>query len=350
MHVVVIGSDVGAVRAALELSRSGGVQQITLISESDRVQRNAIDIDEHYDGTKRTPPLQLKGIFADFPGVQCMQDTVQTIEAARKLIRGNKRTYHYDKMIISRNTPPSHVQAQKKLSALMEVLTDDHAKGQHTDTEVIIVGDSVVAVEVASAYEYACRRLLVDSKSRVRVSVVTSHSTFLPELSREGRRHILSEMKRQHIESATNVRIRESGRGTVMINTRKLPESQVISLDENEIDELYSSQPLLFELRAMRRVMVSPHLEAYTDIYVIGEATGIDGASSPITHLDMADYVVDRIVSFTPLPYSPPSKLTMVAVGPQWVYLEWFGVYIKGRPAAWAHNIVKRIIRRKVLA
>lgn len=344
MRVVVIGNDAGAVRAALELGRTR-IVDVVVLSDSEHFAPYAPLLFASGVASGALQPRALWSMFDGQTRIRVVCDTVKAIDAERRIVRGAKGSYQYDYVIVSRYSTRSYSSAVQSLEALIRSLRMQYSAAKVTDTHIVIEGRNSHSLELAMRLDSYLRGLYKGTRSRARISVATASAEILPDSSPQCRTLVRREMVRRGIDVQEGVRIGTVTRGNYRtVAGRKVPASQVVSVESGEIEAMFASQSVIFDVNERGLLQLSPHLEVYDRIYAIGGLADASVEMTPLRVLDMADYVVDRITTGTSTaPYIPATAVHSIALHDRWAYAECFGIYVAGS----AGSMVARMLHRR---
>jgi NADH:ubiquinone reductase (H+-translocating) len=351
MHTVIVGGGFAGVKSALELSKlqSG---RVTLISARPYfLHHTALRLAAVGSGVDAAA-INLDDIFASHPEVSVVIDTVNSLDPDRHLVIGKNNSYPYDNLIMalgSESTLPSsaHILGADSLAqarSLHDHLENTLATDSHIDHPFAIVGDGVAAVELTGAIASRARFLVehhLTTKARAHIILAAPTSQILPDFSRQVNAKVSRRLKDLGVDIVLNQKIEPRADGLITINKRKIDTQSVIWTNTTKNNSFYSRHPQYFDIDKSGAVVVNPYLEAYRDIYVIGDNVNI-GSGRVRDALDMASFIADHLVRretgrlFTP--YRQTTGVVSIPVGRNWAYIETLGIYVDGRIGDYIYN------------
>jgi len=355
MHVVVVGGGFGGVKTALELSKRQ-VGKITLISDRSYFLHHATLYATATGRSVEESVIPLNVIFAKHPNVEIIEDTIASFDPRRKLISGKRKDYHYDKLVLSMGSVTTFL-GIKGLKAhaygiqtLDEVFSfHDHVQDelirQRLDKEYFIVGGGLTGVEMASALQSYLESLKVLYKlkgAQPKVVLVEAQSRILPRLSKTASAKVHARLKKQGIKVLLNRTVTALTDDSITIEGRLYATTTVLWASGIANNPFYKENKGYFDLTKDGRVRVNPYLEAFDDVYVIGDNNSVHKQGMAIPAFRQATHVAKNITRLaTKRPqtkYRVRSVIVGVPVGDSWGYVEKYGLYLAGK----AGSIVRR--------
>lgn len=349
MHTVIIGGGFAGIKTALELSRlqSG---RITLISNRPHFLHHGA-IPAALTGADITElAISLDDIFASHPDVQVVHASLTSIDPDRKLAVCGHKSYDYDALVMALGSetdyssiagPHDHVFSVRSLEQvkrfhdhLYTTLAEDH----HVERNYVIVGGGETGVELAGVLQHYADKLAmqhVAKRAKVHVTLAEAQPRLLPKHSIQASQKVTKQLRHLGVTVLTTTKIESVDDEFVTVTNRKLPAETVLWAAGVRNNPFYAKHPHYFEVLPDGRVSVNPYLEAYRDIYVIGDNIDVKGSGQARGALDMAIYIADYLVrgatGHTTYPYRPSTALMTVPIGNHWAYAECLGIYVSGR-------------------
>lgn len=347
MRIVIAGGGFAGVRAALQLSKKG-FKDITLVSDQDYFLHHATLYATATGRSRDESVIPLKDIFAN-GNVKVVKDRAVSIDAARKLLIGDKKSYPYDSLIVALGVVTSYFNIEGLSSysygiktlpeveifrnRLCEVIEAD----EHTHKTYVVVGAGPTGVELAAAMrEYidiTCRRL-DPKRTKFRIMLVEAAPRILPRMSEPASAAVQKRLERLNIEVMTNQRVESRTEKDVFINGKAVHSDTVIWTSGVTNHPFFAENSALFRLAKNGRVEVDKYLQAAPDIYVIGDNANTPYTGTAYTALHNANYVADYLAAKSRgeliIPYRPKLFASMVPVGDNWAIVEWRKLRITG--------------------
>ncbi len=351
MHVVVVGSGFGGVKAALELSKRQ-IGKITLISDQTYFLHHATLYATATGKSTEESVIPLSTIFEKHPNVEVIQDKVGSIDPHRRLISGKRKDYHYDKLVLALGSVTSFfgIPGMEKyaygISTLKEVQEfhehiHDEVVHNKLDKEYFVIGGGLTGVEIASALnEY-----LADLKSIFRlkntgskVTLVEAKDRILPHMSETASQKVSARLKKNGIKIMTGHKVNALSDDKITIDGMLHQTKTALWASGVTNNPFYKANKGYFHLADNGRVEVNPYLEALDHVYVIGDGNNVKHSGQAWPALRQAKHVAKNIARIATKrdqkPYTSKSVAVGVPVGERWGYVEWFGLYIAGRSGA----------------
>lgn len=364
MHTVIVGGGFGGIKAALELSKAE-IGRVTLISERPYFVHHGVLRHTLTGGDPHATAVPLDDIFATRPNVRVVQAKLTSLNPDRNLVVCGHDVYDYSQLILalgSESISPSSTDDAHgvfgswnlaQIAQLHEHLFATLTSNQPVDRRYVVVGGGTAGVELAGLLaEYAqhlADRHLV-TRAKVRIMLVEAADRILPALSHQASRTTSAALRRLGVEVITRTRVAESSTEYITIGTHKLTPDTLVWATGTRNNPFFAEHTQLFDVQN-DSVVVNPYLEAYRDIFVIGDHTTM--SSRMHSALDMADYVAQHIVhratGALQTPYRPATDITTVPVGTRWAYAECLGVYVTGALAMSLHTRLLRASYRRIM-
>ena len=101
------------------------------------------------------------------------------------------------------------------------------------------------------------------------------------------------------------------------------------------------------------RVQVDDFLEAYEDIYVIGDCAKASGSGTVDGAIYMAEYVAKHIIHTMmgrkSRPYHHKPDIKSVPIGSNWAYVEQSGIYVSGKLGSLTRSEIEHRLYRQIM-
>lgn len=355
MHVVVVGGGFGGVKAALELSKRQ-IGKITLISDHPYFLHHASLYSTATGRSTEESVIPLNVIFEKHPNVEIIQDRVTAIDPSRTLISGESRDYHYDKLVLALGSETtffgikgmsSHAYGIKTLAEVQEFHEHIHEEvvQQKLDKQYFVIGGGLTGVEMASALAQYLKDLVSLYRldhAKPQVVLVEAQDRILPHLSQTASSKVTAHLKKQGIKVITGHKVTSLSGDAITIEGRTYPTTTAVWTSGVANNSFYAKNKGYFHISPNGKVDVNPHLEAFDNVYVIGDNNNTHAHGMALPAFRQAKHVAKNIARLATkreqLPYRAASNPVGIPVGDSWGYVEWLGVYLSGRSG----NAVRR--------
>lgn len=351
MHVVVVGGGFGGVKAALELSKRQ-IGKVTLISDQPYFLHHATLYATATGKSDEESVIPLNVIFAKHPNVEIIQDKIEHLDPSRKLISSKKRDYHYDKLVLALgsvttffNIPglDNHAFGIKSLNEIRHFQDHIHEEvvQQKLDKEFFVIGAGPTGVEFAAALTHHLKQIkdvyrLKNTGSKV--TLVEAAPRILPTMSKSASDKAARELKRQKVRILANHKVESLSDDTITIEGKKYPTKTAIWTSGVTNHPFFARNKEHFQLAPNGRVQVNPYLEAFDNVYVIGDNNNATKHHMALPAMHQATTVAKNITRLATdrhqVAYKNKTIPVGVPVGDNWGYVEWFGLYLSGRSGA----------------
>lgn len=371
MHTVIIGGGFAGVKAALELSKQKK-NKVTLISDEDHFLHHATLYATATGKSMAESVVPLADLFAASPNVTVVQDSLTSIDASRKLAVCAKGDYRYDKLVIAIGSVNNffgikgveqHSYGIRTLEEVKEFnahVKDELIADAHLDKNYIIVGAGATGVELAGALQEYLEQLVAVhriKRAKIRITIVEAGPRILPRLSKAASRLVQRRLESIGITVLLNQKVESLGKDVVTIDGKKVPSETVVWTSGVANNPFFKAHPELFQLDAGGRVEVNQYLEAYRNIYVLGDNNNVKHSGMAWPALAQGAFVAEhfgRLARKEPAvafrPSAPPSG---IPVGEGWAYIEWHGIYAAGKTGSFIRRRMelrgyRQLLPRKV--
>lgn len=349
MHTVIVGGGFAGVKTALELSRyqSG---RVTLISDREHFVHHATLYSTATGHDPKETMIPLKEIFAAHPEVTVVHDTLTSLDPERNLVVCGHKNYPYDALVMALGTEIDYgglreaeqhtfgIRNLEQITRLHDHLHDTLVHDHHVDRNYVVVGGGLTGVELAgvlAAYIEQLSGLYLSKKATVSITLAEQSSRLLPDFSIQASTQTRRRLESLGVQVVTDAKVTALSHEYITLGTKKIPTHTVIWATGGRNNSFYAQHPQYFDITAAGHVRVNPYLEAYRDIYVLGDNIDIRGRGHATSALDMATFVADHLVRRATgklyLPYRAKRRPLAVPIGDDWAYVEYLGVYTTGR-------------------
>lgn len=349
MHVVVVGGGFGGVKAALELSKRQ-IGKITLISDQSYFLHHATLYATATGRSTEESVIPLNVIFENHPNVTIVEDTITSFDPHRKLISSKKKDYHYDELVLALGAVTSYfgIKGMEKHSYGIKTLQEVEEFHEHIHEEIIqkkldreffVIGAGPTGVELASAlmhYLKTIKRLYRISHFTPKVTLVEMKDKVLPHWSNTASSLTESQLRKQGIALLLNHKVTALEDNKVTIDGKLYSSSTVVWTSGMTNHPFFKQNAGYFDVAKNGLINVNPYLEAIEHVYVIGDSANIAYTGRALPANKQAVHVaknIARVATGQPqAQFRPHAGPVSVPVGEHWGYVEWFGLYIAGRP------------------
>lgn len=348
MKIVIVGGGFGGVRAALELERRG-FSDVTLISERNYFLDNSQSYRLVCGVGHKNLALPFKEIFGDDSKVKLVRDRISSIDVRKRLVRGRKKGYAYDKLILATglennfhgvNGAGKHSFGFGTPEGIEAFSKSLHDRLISTDQPLrcAVIGGGATGVELAGALENYVRKIQQAhglEGQNFELMIIEKRARLLPKLSKSASKKITNWMKRRDIKVRLNAKVEKIAKDYLIIKGRKTLVDMTIWASGSKSGEFFSKLPDIFCLSKQGRVIVNDYLSAYPDIFVIGDSAETPHAGLAETAMKQADFVARnlyRLCRGQSQKIYKPGRRPMVSLKLDnfWAYSEFGGVYAAG--------------------
>jgi NADH dehydrogenase len=353
MNTVIVGGGFAGVKATLELAKKK-LGRITLISDEPFFLHHATLYATATGRATAESVVTLKHIFADYENVKIIHDSMISIDPDRKLVVGKKKPYEYDTLIIAIGAVTTHfdihglnthsfgVKTLKEVREFNHHLHQELIDDKHLNKHCVVIGAGPTGVELAGMLQTYLQQIAKAhhiKRAKVNILLVEAADRILPHSSKTASAKVQKQLEKIGVKVLTGHRVEALGKDFITVDGRKVATETAVWTSGVANHSFFSQHPEYFRLSDAGRVEVNQYLEAYRDIYVLGDNADTRFTGLARTALDDGMFIANHLQRKTtgqPLvsrhPHSPP---TGYPIGDDWAYVEWFGVYTTGRIGSW---------------
>jgi NADH dehydrogenase len=367
MHTVIVGGGFAGVKAALELSKKQ-LGRITLISDEPYFLHHASLYGTATGRDVSASVVRLDDIFASYHDVDVVQDRMKSIDPLRKLVICDKKQFNYDQLIIAIGAVTTYfgiigmakhsygIKTLDEVKAFKDHLHKEIAEDHHMDKNYVINGAGPTGVELAGAMAGYLRRIAEAhhvKRAKISIKLVEAAPRILPRLSKTASDKVQKRLESLGVTVLTDHKVDALGDEFLTVDGKKIPTETAIWTSGVANHPFFSEHPDYFRLSKNRRVEVNQYLEAYDNIYVLGDNANTPYTGLAWTALHDAIFVADHLArraAHRPLhEYHPRRFSASVPVGDNWAYVEKYGIYVSGRTGYMARRLIELAGLRSLL-
>ncbi|MGO3701803.1 MAG: NAD(P)/FAD-dependent oxidoreductase [Candidatus Saccharimonadales bacterium] len=348
MHTVIVGGGFAGVKAALELAKRK-TGKVTLISNKPYFLYHAALYATVTGSSPHETVISLEDIFSEYHSVDVVEDTIVSLDPARNMVVGKATSYAYDTLVLAIGSETSYLnipgmknrsygmKTLEEISAFHKHLKTEMIKDHHLDKNYVIVGGGPTGVELAGVIAPYIARIAKEHmvhKTKVHVTLVEASDRLLPTLSATASRKAQQRLEALGVKVLVDTKVRSFNKTHITLDDKKIPTKTVVWTAGAKNNTFFEEHPEYFQLAKNRRVVVNPYLEAYRDIYVLGDNANVKGSGTAPAALAMGAFLADHLIRKSrnaPLKaYRPKKPAVMVPIGEKWAYAERWGIYMDG--------------------
>ena len=355
MNIAIVGGGFAGVKAALELGKRH-VGKITLISDETYFLHHATLYATATGKNVAESVISLQDIFAEYPHVTVVNDSITSIDPKRKLVISDKKQYHYDETILALGSVTTyfgidgmaqHAYGIKSLDEIKKFKQHIHNElvNKKLDKEYFVIGAGPTGVELAGALQEYLHFLKASYRlngTHTKVTIVEAAPRILPRSSVTAANIVSKRLKKIGIRVLVNHKVGALDNEFITVESKKIPTTTAVWTSGVANNPFFKANEDVFHLAPNGRVNVNPFLEAIPHIYVIGDSNTVKFSGMAWPALYQATFVAKhlaRLAAHHPkFAFHPYSSMSGLPVGEKWGYVEWHGLYVAGR----AGYIVRR--------
>ena len=359
MRTVIVGGGFAGVKAAIEISKKN-IGKVTLISDEDYFLHHATLYATATGRSRDESVVPLTDIFADYPNVTVVKDKITSIDPKRKLVTSRKKDYSYDTLVLAMGVVTTYfnisgmaehsygIKTLAEVKKFNRALHESVIKDEKFDKNYVVVGAGPTGVELAGALAEYMHRIAENhhvKRRKYNILLVEAAPRILPRSSETASRKVRAQLQKLGVKVMENHKVQALDDDFIYIDGKKTSTHTTIWTSGVANHPFFTKHAEYFKLAKNGRVEVNQYLEAYPNIYVIGDNASTKFTGVAWNALDDATFVAKHLARkvakrslIERRPTSPPSG---IPVGDHWSYVEWHGVYVAGRIGAWLRRRIE---------
>jgi NADH dehydrogenase FAD-containing subunit len=368
MNVTIVGSGFGGVKAALELAEDQE-NHITVITDKPDFQYYPalFSTATGYRHLQSWVPLGV--IFAGKSNIRVVLDTVTAIDPEAKVLTGtNGTTYTYETCILALGMVTTYfgikgldtyaygIKSADEIKRLKHHIYQDIAEHGKLDKHYVIVGAGPTGVELAAALGVYLRALCQKFKVRdhnLRVDLIEAAPRILPRMSERASKKVEKRLKALGVHVQTGKAVESATAEDLVVSGKHISSRTVIWTSGVTNNPFYANNAKHFTLAKNGKVEVDEYMRAAKSLYVIGDNASTQFSGLAQTALHDALFVTGNLKRKqkhqTLKKYKAVQPPVVVPVGHSWAVLEWHGLLLSGRIAAFVRRMADLIGYRDIL-
>lgn len=359
MRTVIVGGGFAGIKAALEIAKKK-LGTVTLISDESFFLHHATLYATATGRATAESVVSLKHIFEDYKNVKIVHDSMISVDPDRKLVVGKKKSYEYDTLVIAIGAMTTHFNIHGMnthsfgVKTLEEVREFNHHLHQeliddkHLNKHYVIIGAGPTGVELAGMLQTYLQRIAKAhhiKRAKVNILLVEAADRILPHASKTASHKVQRQLEKIGVKVRTGHVVEALGKDFITVDGRKVATETAVWTSGVTNHTFFSQHPEYFKLGENGRAEVNQYLEAYRDIYVLGDNADTRFTGLARTALDDGAFIAKHLArkaAHRPLvirhPYAPPSGFP---IGDNWAYVEWLGMYVTGWLGSWCRRMME---------
>jgi len=359
MHTVIVGGGFAGVKAALELSKRQ-LGKITLISDEPYFLHHATLYATATGRNTSESVISLEDIFAGHHDVKIVRDTMKSIDPLRKLVVCQNGDVQYDSLIIAIgvvttyfgiNGMAQHSYGIKTLEDVLKFKNHLHSEviaDHHMDKNYIVIGAGPTGVELAGALAGYLREI-ADAhhvkRAKINITLVEAAPRILPRLSETASKKVHRQLEKLNIKVMTDHKVESLSDTHIIIDGKKIPTETAVWTSGVTNHPFFKEHQEYFSLSKNGKVIVNKYLEAYDDIYVLGDNANTPNSGLAWTAIHDAEFIADHLARKAAKRRLKTRQVSVFAssvpIGDNWAYVEKYGIYVDGRFGFWLRRIIE---------
>ncbi len=363
MHTVIVGGGFAGVTAALELSKKQ-LGKITLISDQPYFLHHATLYATATGRSIHESVVDLEDMFAEYHDIDVVIDTMTKIDADKHIVFGaHGKKYIYDNLVIGIGVVTTYfgingmadhsygIKTLNEVNAFKDHIKSEVLADKHLDKNYVVIGAGPTGIELAGALQSYLLELKdrYMTKGKINITLVEAAPKILPRSSNTASKKVQKRLEDLGVKVLVNHKVEALTDDYIMIEGKKVPTHTAVWTSGVANHPFFGQHPDIFTLldRGPRPVIVDDHMQAYKDIYVLGDNAAVPNAGVAWTAVRSARFVADHLArKITQRPfkkYHYPKPAESFPIGDGWAYTEWRGIYAAGKTG----YLIRRLMELK---
>jgi NADH dehydrogenase len=359
MHTVIVGGGFAGVKAALELSKRQ-LGKVTLVSDEPYFLHHATLYATATGRNTAESVISLEDMFATHHDVTIVHDTMKSLDPQRKLVVCQKKDIKYDNLIIAIGVVTTYfgvdgmAQHSYSIKTLEDVLAfrnhlhNEIAVDRHMDKNYVVIGAGPTGTELAGALAGYLREIAEAhhvTRTKINITLVEAAPRILPRLSKTASHKVQKQLEKLGIKVLTNHKVESLSKTHIIIEGERIPTETAIWTSGVMNHPFFKEHHEYFTLSKNGRVTVNKYLEAYKDIYVLGDNADTPNTGLAWTALHDAEFIANHLARKATKQslkaYKTAVFASSVPIGDKWAYIEKHGIYVAGRFGFWLRRLIE---------
>lgn len=349
-HVVIAGAGFGGVRLARKLRKQKDVV-VTLINDSPEFRycpalyRAATG---HKMGAAR---LSLEWMLLDATNVNLVVGKVAGIDSKKKFLNlenGTQITYDYVVFALGSVTTYFNIEGLHKHSvgvktteeilALRQHVHENVVSGQTEEANYVVVGAGPTGVEMAASLGAYLKNIAKKHNRpdhHIAIWLVEGADRVLPQNSVKVSSAVEKRLSKLGVKLLTNTMVGGESLHELKTSSATIKTHTVVWTAGSVVNPFYKDQGSTFKFNKRGKVLVSEHLEALPNVYVIGDNADTEYSGLALTAIRHANYVAGdikrRIHTKGRKHHRDKKPIQVIPVGERWAIMQFGMIVLYGR-------------------
>jgi NADH dehydrogenase len=346
-HILIVGGGFAGIKAALELERAGGFD-ITLLSNNANFRYNPSLYHTATGGMSVQSNIPLEHLFRG-KNIHIELGEAHELNRKSKAVKTvDGRSFPYDTLILALGMVTNYfgINGLPEYSYGIKTLEEAERFKRHLhqqlidegkpDLNYVIVGGGPTGIELAGALpEYLHRIIKAHGlrNKRISIELVEAAPQLVPRMPKRMGRAIEYRLKRLGIKLILGQAVQGETANALMVGGKSLKSHTVVWTAGQANSPFFKAND--FTLTERGKVAVDEHLQAESNIYVLGDNNNTMYSGMAQTALYDAEFVAHNVAREydhkKPKKYQPKKPVYVLPAGPHWAAVLWKGVQLYGR-------------------
>ena len=357
MNITIVGGGFGGVKAALELAKEA-TNKITLITDKSDFQYYPALYSAATEQSHLESWIPLSTIFAGKQNIDVQLDAIVSIKPeAKEVIGKSGKIYAYERCILALGTVTTYfgiegldtfsygIKSAEEIKHLKRHLYTAIVENRSVDKHYVVIGAGPTGVELAAALGSYLKRLCIYHNikhPKIHINLIEAAPRILPRMSKKSSDRVAKRLKKLGVRIQTGKAVQSATADSIMVGGRPIKSQTVIWTSGVANHPFYKENARYFTFAKNGRVEVDEYMQAFDNVYVIGDNAASKYTGFAQTALHDGIFVASNIkreIQGRPLKkYKAVMPPVVVPVGGRWAVFEWHGLCFYG----WSASLLRR--------
>jgi NADH dehydrogenase len=352
MKVVIVGGGFGGVKTALELAEDS-LFDVTLISERDHFLYYPALYGTATGESHLESVVSLEKILRG-KAIKLVKASMTGLDINRKIVATDQGEFQYDQVVLAIGVVTSYfglegldkysytIKSYDELQRFKRHLHQELIDDKHLDKNYIVVGAGPTGVELSAAlvrYMTHISQAHKVRRTKLRINLVEAAPRVLPRMSEAASSAVHARLTHLGVNVQLNKKVESQDDDSIFISGKDVPTETVVWTSGVTNHPFFKEHG--FTLAPNGRVVVDASLQAYPNVFVIGDnaATPFTGLAQTALHdaLFVNRYLKAIAHNKTKPIYSAKKPPVVIPVGSNWAVLEWGPLRLTG----WLASLIR---------
>ena len=337
--IIIVGGGFGGVKSALKLSELDNVS-VTLISDKDCFWYFPTMYKTATGSSEDLSSIPLEVLFQDKIVKLIINPVVEIDKHDRSITLQNGQNLFYDYIVFSLGVVTNYfgIEGLAEHSFGVKSITDANRLKTHlheqmisqasTELHYVIVGGGPTGIETAGQLGTFLSHIQERHqlpKKKISVDLVEASKCLLPRMQKSVGKTISKRLRKLGVNLILSATVEGGSADELQLNNKAINTKTIIWTAGSSNSPFFKQNKFILNDRG--KVNVNQYLEAYDDVYVIGDNADTKYSGLAQTALNDAIFVAEdiknKISRSKRRRYKAKKPISIIPVGEKWAFVEW---------------------------